>query len=149
MLFRSDTAEPWPPGANPRVDPAPTGRFTVERSVFAAEDRPWISSVALGDCDDDGMIDALTLSDRAPLVVYRGFGGGRFEALATGLPRASSRVAIFVDVDRDGAEDIVTADEDVAVYRNLGGCRFESRRVIAPPTRDLAIQILEIGRAHV
>lgn len=138
-----DRSVPWPPpGASPRVEPAPVGRWTVEREIFSPEDRPRIAGVAFGDCDDDGMLDLVTIGQQAPLMVYRGLGGGRFVPALAEPPTITSRAATFVDLDRDGAEDLVTADEDVAVYRNLGGCRFAPRRVLAPSTREFALQVL-------
>ncbi len=134
---------PWPPPtAQPRVEPRPEGRFTVSREVFAPEERAQVTGVALGDCDNDGLLDAVTLGARARFSLYAGRGGGRFELAVPEIAPTNVRSATFVDLDGDGLDDLVTADQTVDIYRNLGGCRFAPGREVAPRVLDFAHQVL-------
>ena len=136
-------AVPWPPpSADVRVEPRPEGRFSVAREVFSAENRRRVISVALGDCDGDGLLDALTFGPQADLSVYLGRGGGRFELATVQVAQISGRAGTLVDLDGDGRDDLVAASEAVVALPNLGGCRFGPPRQLAPAAKDFALQML-------
>jgi len=143
ISFTPSPREPLTPPTtgSPRVEPRPEGRFAVDREVFPAEERASIESLALGDCDGDGLLDAVTLGARARLRVYAGRGGGRFEALPGEVSGGPARAGTFADLDRDGVDDLVLADGAVRVLRGLGGCRFDAPRELAPVRPGDAVQV--------
>ena len=71
-------------------------------------------SVAIADIDGDGHADLLSGSPHAnePLVyVWRGLGGGEFEATAgIEIPTRSGRIAV-ADLNQDGGLDLVVSNE--------------------------------------
>jgi HEAT repeat protein len=77
------------------------------------------------DFDRDGVLDVL-VTDVTGNALYRGLPGGTFEDVTRqyGLPRqrsGSPPVAVWVDIDGDGWEDLILGDR---VYRNDGGRHF-------------------------
>ena len=86
--------------------------------------------VATFDCDGDRMPDMLLSGGTSPAKFYRNTSAPgsalTFEAQASGLELDMVSGAYPLDVDSDGATDIVLlrVGENV-VMRGLGGCRFE------------------------
>ncbi len=101
-------------------------------------------ALAVADYDGDDRPDALVGNEGA-VQLFRNV-GGRFEEVsqAAGL-RGETRVksAVFADLDADGRRDLVmlrfvereTDGDDLAVYRNVGGGRFELKPDALPRTR--------------
>jgi hypothetical protein len=89
---------------------APEGGFRMDtHTSLGGPERP--ISLALGDLDDDGLPDAVTVLDDGPwLVVLEGLPGGRFRPHEQGIVETvvaacSVRLA---DLNGDGALDVVT-----------------------------------------
>ena len=86
--------------------------------------------VAMFDCNDDRMPDMLLSGGTSTAKLYRNTsapgGALTFEAQASGLELDMVSGAYPLDVDSDGATDLVLlrVGENV-VMRGLGGCRFE------------------------
>ena len=136
-------ASGWPPRTGSlRVEPPVDGAFRATRDVFDAAERAEVVAVALGDCDGDGLLDALALGARGGFALYRGDGAGGFARTDAGLPAWTYPAAVFADVDGDGREDVVAAERTVTVFRNEGGCRFGAPRVVAPLADEVARQLL-------
>ena len=85
---------------------------------------PTTGGVYVTDFDRDGLLDVL-VTDVARAALYRGRPGGRFEDVtaARGLAAGAgpAAVAVWVDVDGDGWDDLVLGDR---VYRNDRGERL-------------------------
>ncbi len=93
-------------------------------------------SVAFGDFDLDGWVDAFVTNDTEPDFLFRNLGNGTFEetGLLTGVALASDGAPIssmgvdFQDYDNDGLPDIhVTAlnRQTFPLFRNVGDGLFE------------------------
>ena len=132
---------------------AATGAFrdVRETSGVRAGTGPWpfrfgpANAAALGDCDRDGLPDAFVLAWNAPPTLYRNQGSMRFTALdlPPGLAGRTPSAAAFGDLDGDGLPDLAVAlgiedfvrsqmassngpvTQELRVFHNLGGCRFE------------------------
>jgi tetratricopeptide (TPR) repeat protein len=94
-------------------------------------------SVAFGDVDGDGKIDAFVTNDQLPNSLFHNEGSGQFREIADeagvaynedGQP-VSSMGTDFRDYDNDGREDIILTDlppQGFTLYRNLGGGQFSN-----------------------
>lgn len=86
--------------------------------------------VATFDCNDDGYADMVLAGGENPAKFYRNAskpgGALKFEAAKSGLELDKVTGAYPLDVDSDGATDLVLlrVGENI-VMRGLGGCRFE------------------------
>lgn len=133
----ADPPPPTPPAPRALLAP-PGGRFDVDRQAIPAA----LSSLSLGDCNADGLLDAVALGGGLRVLVQRA--GGRFEPAAE-VPFAQSpqSTALF-DEDDDGVLDLVVAGDGarVSVLRGLGDCRFERPRELAPATTGEASQVM-------
>ncbi|MDB4930996.1 MAG: ASPIC/UnbV domain protein, partial [Myxococcaceae bacterium] len=119
-----------------------------------AGDDPWalpktrnaMNAAAVGDCDDDGLPDAVVADYAGPLRLWHNEGGLRFRDATAGsglaVDRADATNAVLGDLDHDGRLDAVVttglraavatfardapaaASARVRVFRGLGGCRF-------------------------
>jgi len=102
------------------------------------------SGIAVGDFDGDGLMDVLLMGSDDGVRLMRNNGDGTFTdvtaaALPPGMPNASS--AMFVDVNNNGAPDLVMAvwnngdrnDVSFACYLNVDGVY-----VLGPSDPDLA-----------
>ena len=136
--------------------PSSGGAFTVcTQTGLRASDDSWalpaarnaMNAAAIGDCDDDGLPDAVVADYAGPLRLWHNEGGLRFRdtTAASGISVARDDAANVVlgDLDHDGRFDVVVttglraavatfaADAGAApsarirVFRGLGGCRFD------------------------
>ncbi|MBM3758987.1 MAG: CRTAC1 family protein [Acidobacteria bacterium] len=92
-------------------------------------------SIAFGDADGDGKIDAFVTNDGLPNFLFRNLGKGKFEEvgllsgvalLDNGKPVASMGTD-FRDYDNDGRPDVVVTalnGETFPLFRNAGGGQF-------------------------
>ena len=93
--------------------------FTLAHSIVAPT-----NSIAVGDVDQDGIVD-LVLA-KTHVVVYSGIGDGSFVDPIEYAGKVSERRATLSDVDLDGDLDLIAAGpKSVTVLRNDGGI-FES-----------------------
>ncbi len=87
--------------------------------------------VAIGDYDDDGLMDVFVANDTLPNFLFRNLGAGKFEEVAlsvgvavneSGRPVSSMGVD-FRDYDNDGRPDLIFSaleGETFPLFRNLG-----------------------------
>ena len=112
-----------------------TPRFVAETGgvdhIFEGEWEYMVGGGAAAfDCNEDGYPDLLMAGGSAPAKFYRNAaeqgGALAFEEMTSGLELDAVAGAYPLDVDGDGAVDIVLlrVGENV-VMRGLGGCRFE------------------------
>lgn len=98
------------------------------------------SGVAADDLDGDGLPDIVLGNLEGPNTILWNEGDWRFTSEP--MSDRSTRSIQLVDVDADGALDIVTTHRGsgVAVFRNLGGRRFEQMLVrgVTRPAYSLA-----------
>ncbi|HJU68254.1 MAG TPA: CRTAC1 family protein [Gemmatimonadaceae bacterium] len=94
------------------------------------------ASVSVTDFDGDGHVDLYFTNSRfgEPNTLYRNRGDGRFEDIAAAVGLADlnrpgegvSMGAVWGDIDNDGREDVLVYRYGyLALYRNIGGTRFE------------------------
>ncbi|MEO7866883.1 MAG: VCBS repeat-containing protein, partial [Candidatus Eisenbacteria bacterium] len=105
-------------------------RFTYPTVVANA-----IGPCAAADLDGDGVIDLLARGTGVAIILLGGAKAPLETRITVALEAGDSPTAIG-DMDRDGRPDLITvrsADNSVAVYRNLGGLQFEApaRHVVA------------------
>jgi hypothetical protein len=119
-------------------EPEPTGPYAKQDDVSTGQTP---SSLALADFDADGALDlAVTNLDDDTLQIYRGRGGGRFDAhvaLATGDEPRSLTTG---DFDRDGLPDVAVANrlgDTASVYLNQGGANFAPALELATGIRPM------------
>ena len=134
----------------PRSGVAVTGRFTTSTTVLGTTP----VGIALGRCNDDEALDFVVFgAEPAGLgpsmgpgprtATYLGAADGRYELHPDAMaPSENSGAAVFADVDGDGREDLVVADDRVRVARNLGSCRFAPAREVAPAASRFARSIV-------
>ena len=108
------------------IHPAPNGGTTSKQFIVETTG----SGTALVDYDNDGRLDAFVLSGPgAPSRMYHNEGSGRFRETTAdlGLTREGWAQGVCAgDYDNDGFTDlVVTYFGQNALYRNLGGKRFE------------------------
>ena len=130
------------------------GRFTDVTAAAGVGDERWSIAAAFADLDGDGLLDLYVanylLYDPAikpeqpsypfpsPLAykgqadrIYRNLGDGRFadvtEGSGVGDPDLHSMGLAVADLDADGLPDVFVSGDGMAnaLYRNLGGMRFE------------------------
>jgi enediyne biosynthesis protein E4 len=84
------------------------------------------TGVALGDFDNDGLIDIYVGNQNAPNTLYRNLGGRQFERITTGSPvndLAGTVTPCWVDYDNDGDLDLFATTGNwgahPASYQNL------------------------------
>lgn len=98
------------------------------------------SGVAADDLDGDGLADIVLGNLEGPNTILWNEGGWQFTAES--MQDRSTRTVQLVDVDADGALDIVTTHRGsgVAVFRNLGNRRFEQMpmRGVSQPAYSMA-----------
>ena len=87
------------------------------------------------DCDDDGWQDILLIGDPHPSL-FHNTGGGQFEDVTKGSGLAAVDAdwtgCAIGDYDADGLLDVLlTGYRRLALYRNLGGLRFEEATAAA------------------
>lgn len=131
----------------PRVEPAPDGRFSVTRNALKQSN---VSSVALGDCNDDGLLDVVALGQQLSAALLVGRGGGRFEPAPDALPRIGAMTGVFADLDGDEREDLVLVGQAVSVLPGMGGCRFGAPVNVASSEDSLQVLVTDAnldGRA--
>ena len=121
----------------PRVEPRPMGRFAVVRDALAG---PAMQSAAVGDCNDDGLLDVVAFGRTQPTRLFVGRAGPRFELAPDALPPSPWNAGIFVDLDGDGREDLVLASSAVEMLRGEGGCHFAAPVTLARATSEFAAQ---------
>ena len=82
--------------------------------------------VAVGDYDNDGYPDILTVGYDTGMRIYHNLGNGKFE-MVKHEPISGSRAGLFVDLDNDGFLDIAIAafSGKRILWRNMGDGRFE------------------------
>ncbi len=103
------------------------GRFVDATEESGLGDTGYGMGVAVGDVDNDGLVDVY-VSNYGPDRIYRNLGGGRFrdETAAAGIDVDGwSASAIFLDFDRDGLLDLYVAryvayDPRVPCYDTAG-----------------------------
>ena len=94
------------------------------------------ASVSVTDFDGDGHVDLYFTNSRfgEPNALYRNRGDGRFKDIAAAVGLADlnrpgegvSMGAVWGDIDNDGREDVLVYRYGyLALYRNIGGTRFE------------------------
>lgn len=121
----------------PRVEPRPVGRFSILRDVLPS---PPIQSAAVGDCNDDGLLDVVALGRTQPTRLFLGRAGPRFEPAPDALPNSYWHAGVFVDLDGDGRQDLVLASSTVDMLRGEGGCRFAAPVTLARAASEFAAQ---------
>lgn len=146
----ADPGKPLPPGA-----PAPLftdvtseaglgvfRQFAGGRTSQLPEDMG--SGLAWGDFDNDGREDLFAVSGgggltlaaggRAPSMLFRNLGGGRFERVTDfDEPRILGMGAAWADLDNDGWLDlVVTGIDTILLYKNHHGRLMRDRRFKAP-----------------
>ncbi len=129
----------------PRVEPHPMGRFNVIRDVVTATG---VQSAAVGDCNDDGNLDVVTLGRDVSPTLLLGRPGPRFEPAPDPLSNSHWRAGVFVDLDGDGRLDLVLATGSVDLLRGQGGCRFAAPVTIAGATSEFAAQQVLVTDAN-
>jgi hypothetical protein len=91
-------------------------------------------NAAVADLDDDRLPDIVAANRPGPSFVCRNEGGGRFGA-GLALPAQSATTIVPIDLDRDGAIDLVVPHRDGGqslVYFNDGHARFEKSKPFGP-----------------
>ncbi|MDX1384517.1 MAG: VCBS repeat-containing protein, partial [Thermoanaerobaculia bacterium] len=124
------------------------GRFEEVAEQAGVQNLRFTKGVAWGDCDRDGRPDLHVSNLGAPNRLFRNRGDGAFDDVtaAAGVAEPIQSFATwFFDVDNDGTLDLFVASFDEklapvaahylgwpsdaqppALYRGLGGCRFEA-----------------------
>jgi len=116
----------------PRVEPALRGSYEVTDNFLGGQE----GVTVVGDCNDDGRVDFL---NRATLFVQNA--GGGFDPVP--LEGMSGRKGgTLVDLDGDGALDLVLAGAGVEWRRGDGRCRFGAPQGIAADVEGEAAQVL-------
>jgi hypothetical protein len=96
--------------------------------------------VAIGDYDDDGLVDVFVANDAVPNFLFHNEGKGRFTetALGSGVAVATDGQAragmgtMFGDYDGDGRVDLVVTNHETemhSLFRNVGGGLFADATV--------------------
>ena len=140
----------------PLVSVTVEGRFEILRDRLGATS----STVVLGDCDDDGHLDAVTTGAaphhqppdniRAAPRLWRALGGGDFRPdTDAGLAPDPSSTGVFTDLDGDGVLDLVLAGPGVYAYRGLGQCRFGPPRSVDPSPGAEFLRVLGLHVADI
>lgn len=91
-------------------------------------------SIATGDLDADGLIDAvLERLDTGELILVRAVGTGLHSSFSTIAQSASVQHPLaIVDLDNDGHQDVVVGcSPQVRILRGLGGAAFAPEEVLA------------------
>lgn len=115
-----------------RLEPALRGAYEVTDNFLGGQE----GVTVVGDCNSDGRVDFL---NRATLFVQNVSGG--FDPVA--LEGMSGRKGgTLVDLDGDGALDLVLAGAGVEWRRGDGHCRFGAAQMIAGEVEGEAAQVL-------
>ena len=101
-------------------------------------------TVALGDLDGDGVLDAVVSSTAGALGTQRGGGDGRF---AAPVSVATSGVARFVlaDLNKDGLLDVVSSGNGAQVAVRLGDGKGHFTPPIIAPAFGISVIDLAVG----
>lgn len=100
------------------------------------EDIQGVVSVANGDFDNDGLMDVVVLTGKAPLL-YRNV-KGRFQRTEAPLPARRFNAAVWVDYDHDYDLDLLLLGEQSALFRNQGAAGFADRTADFPFVKGTA-----------
>lgn len=123
----------------PRVEPRPAGRFSVVRDALVGV---MTESLALTDCNDDGLLDVVSLNGgRGRIELFVGRPGNRFERVDRGLPQSFGRSGTFADLDGDGRDELIIVGNNVMSFHNEGACRFGAERILAGDPMDYPRQV--------
>jgi tetratricopeptide (TPR) repeat protein len=89
-----------------------------------------VISVALGDYDNDGLMDLCVLTQDGPLLLHNA--KGRFERQAANLPQRRFSRAVWMDYDHDYDLDLLLFGDAPALLRNEGTAGFADRTADFP-----------------
>jgi tetratricopeptide (TPR) repeat protein len=109
-----------------------------------------VVSVALGDFDNDGLMDLCILTEKGPLL-YRNV-KGRFAPQPANLPQRRFDRAVWMDYDHDYDLDLLLFGETPALMRNEGSAGFADRTADFPfvpglPTGALKLRVMPDSKA--
>lgn len=120
-------------------EPTWQGRFTIVRHALT-DDGP--RGIALGDCNGDGRLDVVTVSQQTGSELHLGAADSRFERVPGALANAYAEAAVFVDLDDDGIDELVLAGSSVVALPGQGGCHYGAPVTLAGDGDSVARQVL-------
>lgn len=124
----------------PRAEPTPEGRFAITRDLLSMG---LVQTVALSDCNDDGLTDLAVISGGlAEVRVFAGREGDRFELVPDALPRTFANAGALADLDGDRRDELILGSNVVSVLRGEGGCHFSSGVTVSAESTEFARQVL-------
>jgi len=148
---------PPPVLSEERVPSAPTLSYRPEAIGLAPAGRPIVTHVAIGDLDQDGLLDVLVTDAATNRVGWiRQFPRGVFTEFTIGDPvRAPAHVSL-ADVDQDGRMDVLVASMgvldpnndrigQVVALENLGNDRFRNRILLENTARVTDVRGVDLN----